>query len=403
MNIKLYDHQLEALQKMKNGCILNGTVGSGKSITGLAYYFTLEGGVLDPYERMPNPRDLYIITTAQKRNNLEWEKELNRFLLTTNKENAYYNNTVVIDSWNQIKKYADVRGAYFIFDEQRVCGYGAWTKTFLKITKNNDWILLSATAGDTWTDYIPVFIANGFYKNKTEFTREHVIYSRFTKYPKIDRYVNTKRLMQYRDSLLIDMDFKRKTTAHHEDVYVQYDVQKYKELGRTRWNPYSNKPIINASELCYTWRKIVNTDESRQAKLLEILEDHPRAIIFYSFDYELDILRNLCYREGVEIAEYNGHKHEALPKSTRWVYLVNYAAGNAGWNCTTTDTMIFYSQHYSYKVMQQSAGRIDRLTTPFDDLYYYHLKSRASIDLAIARAIATKKVFNESRYVNKFA
>ena len=398
----LYDYQLDAVKKMRNGCILNGGVGSGKSRTSLYYYFSQHGGSKIPrHVPMKNPRDLYIITTARKRDTLEWEGELAPFLMSTNPDVNYYDNKIVIDSWNNIKKYSNVYGAFFIFDEQRVVGKGAWVKAFLKIAKKNKWILLSATPGDTWTDYIPVFLANGFYRNKTEFNDEHVVWSRFTKYPKIDRYINTGRLVRYRNQILVNMDFKRKTNSHHEDVYVRYDVAAYKDVSRLRWNPYKNEPIVNAAELCYTWRKIVNSDTARQIALLEIFEDHPKMIIFYNFDYELDILRCLFNDTGVEVAEWNGHLHQPVPKSDSWVYFVQYTAGAEGWNCITTDTIVFYSQNYSYKIMQQSAGRIDRLNTPFTDLYYYHLKSRSGIDLAISKALRDKKSFNESSYVGK--
>lgn len=400
MNIQLYEHQKAAIKRMNNGCILNGGVGSGKSRTGLAYYFIQNRGSLDPYIPMKHPKDLYIITTAQKRDTFEWEDELAVFSISSDPRLNPYNNKVVIDSWNNIGKYKDVVGAYFLFDEQRVCGYGAWTKSFLKIAKHNDWILLSATPGDCWSDYIPVFIANGFYRNKSEFSKEHIIYSRFTKYPKIDRYIGTGKLLRLREQILVDMDFERKTTAHHEDVYVRYDVSKYKDVMKNRWNPYTDLPIVNASEFCMTLRRIVNTDESRQMKLLEILENHPRAIIFYNFDHELDILKSLAYSEGTKVAEYNGHQHDPLPKGDKWVYLVNYMAGNAGWNCTKTDTIIFYSQNYSYRIMEQSSGRIDRLNTPYTDLYYYHLKSRSGIDLAISKSLAAKKDFNAKRWAN---
>ena len=403
MSTKLRDYQLEAVAKMKNGCILVGGVGSGKSRTSLAYYFVNEGGSIDPYEPMPpKPRDLYIITTARKRDTLEWEEELAHFLLSTDpNKNRLNGNKIVVDSWNNIQKYKDVVGAFFIFDEQRVVGYGAWVKAFLKIAKFNRWILLSATPGDTWSDYIPVFIANGFYKNKTEFTREHIVYSHFTKFPKIDRYVNTGKLIRLRNQILVDMDFKRETIAHHEDVYVKYDISKYKDAGRLRWDPFKDEPITNASGLCYVWRKIVNTDESRQIALLEIFEKHPRIIIFYNFDYELEILKGLYYGDNVDIAEWNGHVHQPVPDSEQWVYLVQYNAGAEGWNCIRTDTIVFYSQNYSYKVMHQSSGRIDRLNTPYKDLYYYHLKSRSGIDLAISKALAAKKNFNESKFVNR--
>ena len=397
----LYDYQMDAVKKMHNGCILNGGVGSGKSRTGLYYYFKEQGGSTDPdYVPMKNPKDLYIITTAMKRDSLEWEGELSQYLISTKPELNSYNNRVVIDSWNNIKKYKDVYGAFFIFDEDRVTGKGAWVKTFYNIARKNNWIILSATPGDTWEQYIPVFIANGFYKNKTEFTREHIIYSRFTKYPKIERYVNTGRLIKLRNQILIDMDFSRKTVPHHEDVYVKYDISKYREVMRTRWDPFKDEPIQQASGLCYVLRRIVNEDESRQMALLELAEKHPRMIIFYNFDYELDILKGLYYGEKVEIAEWNGHKHQPIPTSKSWVYLVQYTAGCEGWNCITTDTIVFYSQNYSYKVMQQAAGRIDRLNTPFKDLYYYHLKSRSGIDLAISKALSEKQQFNEKRWLN---
>jgi len=406
LSVKLFDYQMKAVQQMKNGCILCGGVGSGKSLVALSYYYLQNGG--DPssltggdYIPMDDPpKDLYIITTARKRDILEWEGELSPFLLSTHPEiNLYYNHKVIVDSWNNIGKYVEVTDAFFIFDEQRVIGSGAWVKSFLKITKTNDWILLSATPGDTWQDYIPVFIANGFYKNRTEFTREHIVYSHFTKFPKIDRYIGTGKLLKLRRSILIDMDFKRETIPHHEDVYVSYNIETYKDVSRTRWNPYKNEPIQNAGELCYVWRKIVNSDESRQVAVLEIFENHPKVIIFYNFDYELEILKNLGFGSGVKIAEWNGHKHEPIPNSKSWVYLVQYTAGCEGWNCITTDTIIFYSQNYSYKVMVQAAGRIDRLNTPYTDLYYYHLKSRSGIDLAISKALKEKKNFNESKYV----
>ena len=399
--ISLYDYQLDAVNRMRNGCVLCGGVGSGKSRTSLAYYYKEQGGILGTkkYNKMKNPKDLYIITTARKRDTCEWEGELAYFLLSTDPKISGYKNKVIVDSWNNIQKYKNVTDSFFIFDEQRVVGSGVWVKSFLKIAKHNDWILLSATPGDTWQDYIPVFIANGFYRNRTEFCNEHVIYSRFSKFPKIDRYINTGRLIRLRDRILVDMDFKRETIAHHEDIIVQYDISKYKETMRNRWDPYNNEPITNASGLCYVLRKIVNSDESRQIALMDILESRPRVIVFYNFDYELDILMNLAYGKGIEVAQWNGHKHQPIPDSDKWVYLVQYNAGAEGWNCIKTDTIVFYSQNYSYKVMQQSAGRIDRLNTPYTDLYYYHLKSHSSIDLAISKALRDKKKFNETRWV----
>lgn len=400
----LYDCQMDAVNKLRNGSVLCGGVGSGKSRTGLYYYFKENGGsfVNQEYIPMKNPQDLYIITTAMKRDTYEWDSEIANYRLSTDsKKNELYNNKIVIDSWNNIKKYSDVTGAFFLFDEQRVCGSGAWVKSFLKVAKNNNWILLSATPGDSFEDYIPLFIANGFYKNKTEFAREHIVYSRFTKYPQIDRYLNTGRLIRLRDKILVDIDFERSTVSHHSDVYCKYDIPKYKDVTRNRWDQFKNEPISQASQLCYILRRIVNTDESRVIALMEILEKTPRAIIFYNFDYEREMLLHLLSDDeyvGYEIAEWSGHAHQPVPNSERWIYLCQYTAGNSGWNCIKTDTIIFFSQNYSYKVMEQACGRIDRLNTPFKDLYYYHLKSRSGIDLAISKALDKKKKFNERKF-----
>lgn len=403
--MKLRDYQLEAIQKMKTGCILNGGVGSGKSLTSLSYYYMQNGGseiflTGGKHKKMKEPKDLYIITTARKRDTMEWEGELSHFLLSTNPDTSAYKNKVIVDSWNNVKKYKEVKGAFFIFDEQRVVGSGEWVKSFLKIAKTNEWILLSATPGDTWSDYIPVFIANGFYKNKTEFLREHAVFARYSKFPKIEKWMGTGKLNRYRRMILVDMKFQRKTEQHHEDVYVDYDITTYKDVMKSRWNIYKQEPIVNAGGLCYTLRRLVNSDPSRSAKLIDIFKEHPKMIVFYNFDYELDILKSLDYGKNVTVAEWNGHKHEPTPTKGKWVYLVQYTAGAEGWNCISTDTIVFYSQNYSYKIMHQSAGRIDRLNTPFEDLYYYHLKTRSSIDISIARAIKEKKNFNEKGFAN---
>lgn len=420
MSVSLYDYQLDAIKKMKNGCILCGGVGSGKSRTAIAYFCTQEGGKFDiskasqktvlynnreiisytfPGIKINNPpRDLYIITTARKRDTFEWEGELIPFRIYYHEKDRIYKHNVVIDSWNNISKYVTANNAFFIFDEQRVIGKGEWVKSFIKISKANSWILLSATPGDTWLDYIPVFIANGFYKNRSQFNEEHIVWSYNCKFPKVQRYLNTGRLVKCRNEVLVEMDYERNTVSHHEDVYVQYNIEQYKDIIRSRWNMWENKPLANAAELCFSLRKVVNSDESRQVAVLEIVEDHPKVIIFYNYDYELEILKGLGYGPDTKVAEWNGHRHEEIPEGDSWVYLVQYAAGAEGWNCIRTNTIIFYSQSYSYKVMVQASGRIDRLNTPFPELFYYHLKSRSGIDLEISRALRNKQRFNEGKF-----
>ena len=417
----LYDYQNDALHRMKNGCILNGGTGSGKSRTAVCYYYLQNGGrpyymkrddngsYTDKYYRYTdnlhvdnpifipmrsNPLKLYIITTAMKRDSKEWEGELVPFYIDPK--------DVVIDSWQNIAKYVDISGAFFIFDEQRAINYGLWGKSFIKITKHNKWILLSATPGDNYMDYLPVFIANGFFRNKTDFVVNHVVYSRFKNYPKIDRFINTDKLERFKDQVLVDMSFDRHTVQHHLDIIVGYNPALYNTIAKDYWNPFKEKPIENASEYCYTLRRAINSDPSRLEAVLDIARDKPRLIIFYSFDYELELLRDTLKGE-FNVLERNGHKHDRVPKGTdaKWIYLVEYASGSEAWNCIDTDTIVFYSQSYSYKTMVQASGRIDRLNTPFTDLYYYHFISESKIDNDIKKSLKKKKKFNEKKWVEK--
>ena len=402
--IELKEAQRKAIEQMKNGCILCGGVGSGKTRTALAYYYVRMGGNLSYSDYIPMDdveiKDLYVITTATNRDKKTWEKEMQPFLLTPYEECKVYDHKVVVDSWNNIQKYKDVKGAFFIFDEDHVTGKGKWVKAFLKIVKENEWIILSATPGDKYEDYIPVFIANGFYKNRTEFEEHHLVkgWNNAGKFPIVKAYLNTRKLDRLRDSLLVDIDIKRHTVSHHDDIWCDFDRELYRDICRNRWNPWEDKPIENVSEFCSCLRRVCNQDESRQVKVLELLEKHPKAIIFYNFDYELEILRKLLEGNGIQYSEWNGHLHQDIPEGDKWVYLVQYNAAEA-WNCIKTDTIIFWSQTYSYRILVQACGRIDRMDTLYEDLYYYHLKSRAGLDLAIAKALKNKKKFNEKRFV----
>lgn len=418
MSIVLYPHQMNAINRLRNGSILVGGVGSGKSRTSLGYFFKENGGGFSPVTenvaneekivgygvkgRMNNtPKNLIIITTAKKRDSMEWEQELALYLMSTSKEANAYSNSIVIDSWNNISKYSKVRNAFFIFDEQRVGGTGKWAKTFIKIARQNRWILLSATPGDTWSDYAPVFIANGFYKHFTEFRQRHVVYSQFAKYPKIDHYVEIGLLEKHRRQILVYMNFKRPTIKKHEYVKVSYDKELYSDALKRKWNVYKDKPCKEIAELCSVIRKIVNSDPSRLIELSKVIKKHKKVILFYNFDYELEAIVKYLTSHNIIFSQWNGHKHEEIPETDVWVYLVQYSAGSEGWNCIKTDCIVFYSQTYSYKALTQAAGRIDRMNTPYRELYYYHFMSGSKIDIAIDKCLTNKKNFNEKSFGEK--
>lgn len=382
--IELYPHQSKAVKELDNGKILCGGVGTGKSLTAVAYYLSRE-----------TPRPVYVITTAKKRDSLDWEREFASVGISRAAD-ATVAGVLTVDSWNNIGKYVDVQDAFFIFDEQRIVGAGAWSAYFITIAKKNRWILLSATPGDTWLDYIPVFVANGFYKNRTAFKREHVIYSYHSKFPKVERYIGVGKLLRLRNSLLVHMPYVRHTTRVTVDVEVPYNQELFEKVWKERWHVFEERPLRDVAERNIVARRVVNSDSSRLAKVQELAEKHPKLIVFYSFDYELEMLRSLkSLMPDVTIAEWNGHKHEAIPDSTRWVYLVQYVAGAEGWNCITTDAVCFWSLTYSYKNWHQAHGRIDRLNTPFNELFYYVLRSRSLIDNQVWKSLKSKKSFNE--------
>lgn len=400
MAVKLYPHQTKAVEELSNGKVLVGGVGTGKTITSLVYYFTkILGGTLGDLSSTQHTVDIYVITTARKRDSLDWQRDAAQLGVSTTREGSIKGSRIVVDSWNNISKYIDTKDAFFIFDEQRLVGAGAWAKSFIKISKANRWILLSATPGDKWEDYIPLFVANGFVKNRTEFKRNHIVYSSYSRYPKVERYLGVGQLIRWRNSLLVEMPYLKHTKRHMHTVLVDHDKELMEQVVKKRWHPYEERPLRDVSEMFINMRRVAYSDPSRREAVLKLMEKHPRLIIFYSFDYELEMLRTLCYdRPDVEVAEWNGHKHESVPTGKSWLYFVQYVAGSEAWNCVTTDATCFYSQTYSYKNFEQAQGRIDRLNTPYKDLHYYILVSDSAIDKAVAKALNAKKNFNESDF-----
>ncbi len=380
----LLPHQEAAVRLLDNGKILVGGVGTGKSLTAAAYYMQKEADA-----------NVYVITTAKKRDSLDWEKEFAKFGVGKD-INATCAGVLTVDSWNNIGKYEDVVGAFFIFDEQRLVGSGEWSGKFLKIAKKNRWILLTATPGDTWMDYVAVFIANGYFRNRTQFKQEHVVYNSFAKFPKIDKYLGVGKLIRLRDQMLVPMSYIRHTTRVVAELSCDYDRDAEERVLKKRWHIFKNRPLKNIAEMFIVLRRVTAGAPSRLEAVRILLERHPRLIVFYNYDFELEALRQLS--DTVTVAEWNGHKHELWPLTKSWVYLVQYQAGAEGWNCTATDAMVMYSRPYSYKIWEQAQGRIDRLNTPFSKLYYYILGSDSFIDKAVKKALDAKQNFNESAF-----
>lgn len=401
MSVQLYPHQQDAVEKLSNGKVLVGGVGTGKTIVSLVYFYTkVMGGTLNDPGSIKTPKDVYVFTTARKRDELDWQRDAAKLAITRDPDASIFGIKIVVDSYNNIGKYVDIKNAFVILDEQRMVGAGAWTKAFLKIVKSNEWIMLSATPGDKWEDYIPLFIANGFVKNRTEFKRNHIVYAPYSKFPKVERYVGTGKLLKWRHSLLVEMPYLRHTTRHHHSVAVDHDVAMMKEVVEKRWHPFEKRPLRDISEMFSMMRRVAYSDPSRRESVKEMLQNnHPRLIVFYNFNYELEILRTIADDlPEWSVAEWNGHKHEQVPTGDKWLYLVQYVAGAEAWNCTETDAVCFYSQTYSYKNFEQAQGRIDRLNTPFKDLHYYILMSTSQIDRAVSKALDSKKTFNESDF-----
>lgn len=377
-NYELFPHQELALKRLKSGSILNGGVGSGKTITSLVFF-----------KKHFSDRKLVVITTAKKRDSGDWEDDAEKVGVKIER----------VDSWNNITNYLWFNNVFFIFDEQRVVGYSTWGKSFIKICRNNKWLLLTATPGDTWLDYMPVFIANGFYRNKTDFIDQHVEYDQWVKYPKVKCYHNTSKLIRHRNEVLIPMDFKRSTKRIRKFIKSKFDKESYEIILNQRWNIFEDRPIVNVSELMQCLRKVVASDYDRMYNARFLMDIHDRLIVFYNYDYELDILKNLATEIGKEYWQWNGHRHDDIPDQDQWLYLVQYTAGAEGWNCISTNVIMFYSLNYSFKIVEQAEGRIDRLNTKYTDLEYYYLTSDSAIDKSVYKSLVTKEKFNESAWL----
>ena len=407
--VELNPHQVKAWKELRNASILRGGVGAGKSRIAIAYFMgrvvgspvESEGGRFN-FGKPASPRPLYIITTAKKRESLEWQGELARFGIAVDSDGGWLGQEVVVDSWNNLTKYVGVEGAFFVFDEQRLVGSGAWVKAFYRIARRNLWVILTATPGDTWSDYIPVFVANGFYSSKAEFLRRHAVYNVYSTYPKIDRYVGESELEGYLRRVLVEVDYAPHTKRHLLTIPCGFDEGVMERVWKNRWNPWEERPIKDAGELFRLARRVVNADPNRLDRLADLMSKSPKLIVFYNFDYELELLRELCVGLGVQYTEWNGNRHEEVLTGDRWAYLVQYTAGSEGWNCIATDTVVFYSLTYSYKAFEQAQGRIDRMNTPFGELYYYVLRSNSLIDKSIWETLRRKKSFNERRAAKKF-
>lgn len=406
MTVVYRPEQIRAVRQLQNGSILAGGVGSGKTLTSLAWYLTSvcnaasfkKGGSLAKKKVKGSPT-LYVITTAKKRDSLEWEEEAARLGLSTDPACSFTGSSIVVDSWNNIGKYSDREHAVFFFDEQRASGSGRWVKEFLKITRKNTWLLLSATPGDVWMDYLPVFMAHGFFRTRTEFMEDHVIFDRFAKYPKVKRYIGEAKLQRLRRSILVEMPVERHTTRERETVYCDYDRDLYKWVVKNRMDPWTEEPLRDAGGVCRILRKVVSDNDWRSAEAKRILSSNERVIVFYNYNYELDRILAVAESLGLPTAQWNGHRHDAIPAEPRWVYICQYTSAAEGWNCTSTDTVLFWSLNYSWRVTEQCEGRIDRLNTPYSRLKYYFLESHSSIDEAVRRSLSSKKVFNERAFV----
>lgn len=389
----LYDYQKDVIEKLESGSVLVGGVGSGKTLTSLVWYHDMA------CSSMNNPKDLYVITTAKKRDSMEWELDGNKIKLTSDKALSPYGVSMTVDSWNNIDKYINIKNCVFIFDEQHITGKGPWVRAFMRIAKYNDWIVVTATPGDKWIEYMPLFIANGFYKNRMDFYTKHVVWNRFTTYPSIDKYINCDLLIQNKDRLLVKMDYESRFEKHVELLYTDYDRSTYDCIIKRRWDPFEMKPLENLSQVNYLLKKASYSHLDKTNHMLDIIKAHKKVIAFYRYNYELEELRSLrVFLKNTKIAELNGMNHDPIPDTDSWLYLVQYNSGSEAWNCVVTNCMVFYSVDYSYKAMVQAAGRIDRVNSKFDELYYYVLVSRAKIDADILECLKNKKEFNMDTY-----
>lgn len=376
MAVTFKDYQKRAINQMHNGCILCGGVGAGKSLTSLGYI-----------DKVYPSGTVYIITPARKRNTGEWFDDI--------RKNDMDETRFVVDSWNNLSKYKDVKDAFFLFDEQKVSGKGTWAKSLIRIAKSNQWILLSATPGDTYDDYATVLIANGFVRNRTTWYDEYCVTKSQPFFHIVDHKNKDVIDMMIR-RIFIKMDYQSDKKRIERVIPIQArSAGEEKEILMTHKAPGAQMPFTTfAAAIAYVRMNCYDKSKKTEA-LRKIIEKHKKIIVFYNFLSEKLEIERAAIDANVTINFYNGQRHDPIPDTDEWVYGVQYNSGAEAWNCITTNAMVFYSPNYSYKTMEQAHGRIDRVNSPYECLYYYMLLNELNIDNKVMNALSSKKDFNE--------
>lgn len=144
-----------------------------------------------------------------------------------------------------------------------------------------------------------------------------------------------------------------------------------------------------------------NSDKIAALKdLIESTED--RLIIFYNFNGELEVLRDLCasVERPVSIICGNIKDLSSYEKSKDSVTLVQYQAGAMGLNLQKSNKIVYFTPPLSSEFFEQSKKRIHRIGQDRTCFYYYLICS-GSIEEKIYRTLAMRKDYTERLFENE--
>lgn len=394
----LYEYQKKVIDKADSSWLFALGTGTGKTILSIHHY-------LKHY----NGESLLIIAPAQKVLEGGWDREVQRVANFYNIQIQYdvMSYGVLAKKWNLYK------GWFVIFDE---CHYvknptSQRGKAALNLTRiSTNFSLLSATpSSNGWADTINYMLMFNFYRNKTQFIKEHAIHE-----TKFFGQKQIKVIADWKDQDKLKMLYQSISTKLSkddcldlpplifEDVYFkvskEYEIIRKKRVLETENGPIAYDTVM---KLQHGLRFYANQKDKLSYTEMLAESTNENIVIFYYYQQEKDDLVKVLAKNK-KIYEVSG-KVNHLPSRDQWdelkntVTLVQYQAGAAGIELQYCNLVIFYTPTFSFQDYDQALGRAYR-NGQTKKVTVYRYITKKSVEEHVYRSLAEKKDFTESLF-----
>lgn len=396
----LYNFQRQLLNSIEENYIIAADTGTGKTMMAIHHYLKHNTG-----------EPLLILAPPQKIKEGGWQRELDFVASHYNIEIPYD----IISYGVLSKRWKEYKDWFLVMDE---CHYvknptSQRGKAAINLTKQStNFLLLSATpSSNGWGDTIAYMIMFGYYKNKTQFLKEHAVYNRIDygngPVNVVSDYRDQEKLQKLYQSFSIKLA-KEDCLDLPPLVFEKVHFKPSKEYNIIKKDRVLGEELFdNISKLQHGLRFYANqADKLKYTEmLLEGTEEN--VIIFYNYKQENEELKKIAKKLKKKVFEVSGSKTN-LPDKEKWtslknsVTIVQYQAGAAGIELQYANIVIFHTPTYSYQDYEQALGRAYRNgQTKKVTVYQYITKN--TIETSIYQALAAKKDFTEELFRKEIA